>query len=505
MWGRLAVFVAIALLTRAVLVRIEIVDVDEAAYLTGAWELLRGRRLYVDFADHKPPLVFFYYALAQLLGRGMFSVRLLTDLVTVPLTALGASAFFRHDRRGLVAGLLLLVYGSAFLGHDVLAVNCELLMMLPLAWALVQVRGPDEAARWWRAIAAGGLVGIAALFKYQAAPWIVPVWLATGTAAPRRRLERVLLAAAAAAVPPLAAWAGSAAVGAGGEFLYWNVGHNLAYVGHAPSAAEAAARAATYALPFLLVTAPLWWLAVRSARTLASDTQPASMLDRSQRLLLASATLVALATTLLGGRFYPHYFIPLYLPLALAAAPAAESLLRAPLVFAGRALLVASLLLWAGFSAANAYLYLWRDDVYVETRPVFAAVASRLRQDACFGSGSLFVWGFAPGFYARTGLPVASRFVFVSSSLVGYVSGRGVGADPGAIQPRHWQLLMEDLERSQPAYVLDTSDARLNHWSAPLAHYPELARFVAASYVPLDRIDGVTIYRRRDCGPGRAR
>lgn len=54
-------------------------------------------------------------------------MRLEAVRLTVPLTALAASAFYRHDRRGHAAGLLLLVYGAAFLGHDVLAANTELL------------------------------------------------------------------------------------------------------------------------------------------------------------------------------------------------------------------------------------------------------------------------------------------------------------------------------------------------------------------------------------------
>ena len=53
----------------------------------------------------KPPLLYVYYAAAQLLfGRGMLAVHLATVLITVPLTALGVSAFFRHDRRGVIAG-----------------------------------------------------------------------------------------------------------------------------------------------------------------------------------------------------------------------------------------------------------------------------------------------------------------------------------------------------------------------------------------------------------------
>ena len=104
---RFLLFAAVALLTRAVLLGVPTVDLDEAVYLTGARELARGGLPYVDFADHKPPLVFVYYAAAQLFGDGMLPVRLLTAALVVPLVAFCASAFFGHDRRGLVAGLVL--------------------------------------------------------------------------------------------------------------------------------------------------------------------------------------------------------------------------------------------------------------------------------------------------------------------------------------------------------------------------------------------------------------
>jgi hypothetical protein len=45
------------LLMRAVLLGIQTVDLDEASFLVGSWELLRGRVLYSDLADHKPPFV----------------------------------------------------------------------------------------------------------------------------------------------------------------------------------------------------------------------------------------------------------------------------------------------------------------------------------------------------------------------------------------------------------------------------------------------------------------
>jgi hypothetical protein len=493
---RFLLFAAVALLTRAVLLGVPIVDLDEAVYLTCARELLRGGVPYVDFADHKPPLVFVYYAAAQLLGDGMLPVRLVTALLVVPLVAFCASAFFGHDRRGLAAGLVFLVWSAAFIGHDVLAVNCELPMLGPLALAVVALRDAGAARRSSRDFVAGLLVGTAMLFKYQAAAWgpalAIAVLLAGRRDGKARVLARLALLAAGSLLPPLAAWSVCASLGAGDAFVYWNWTHNLAYSANPASAGETAERAAGYLLPFLLATAPLWWAAWRSRDALGPYA--ATLLGA----LLASSAVAAL----LGLRLYPHYFIPLYFPLALGAAPWTAEHVRRPLERSGRAFVAWAAVLLVGFTAANGYLYLGRNDVYLETSPVFRRTAERLREDRCFGEGPLFVWGFAPMFYTETRLPAASRFVLVGFSLVGYVSGnREARAGEGLVSPRHWDWLLADLARRPPTYVLDTAAARLGRWGFPLEGERRLAAFVAASYEPLAVVDHVRIYRRRTCGP----
>jgi 4-amino-4-deoxy-L-arabinose transferase-like glycosyltransferase len=488
-------FAAVAFLTRAVLLGVPTVDLDEAVYLTGAREMLRGGVPYVDFADNKPPLVFAYYAAAQFLGDGMLPVRLLTALVLVPLVAFCASAFFGHDRRGLVAGLVFLVWSVAFLGHDMLAVNCEILMLGPLALAAVALRDAGAARHPSRALAAGLLVGVATLFKHQAAAWgpalAIAVVLAGRRDGPVRVLGRLALLAAGGLLPPLVAWAIFAGLGAGDAFVYWNWTHNLAYSANLASASETAERAAAYLLPFLLATLPLWWATWRSHRALG---------EYAATLVAALLALSALAA-LLGLRLFPHYFVPLYFPLALGAAPWAAEHVRCPLGRAGRAFVAWAAILLVGFTAANGYLYLLRDDVYAETRPAFSRVATRLREDRCFGEGPLFVWGWAPMFYTETRLPPGSRFLLVGSTLVGYVpANRDPSAGESLVRPQHWDWLLEDLARRRPTYVLDTAAARLGRWSAPLEERRLLASFVAASYEPLGVVDHVRIYRLRGCG-----
>src|SRR5664279_1662876 len=77
-------FVATSLASRGFLIGVDILDVDEAMHIVGSWELLRGKHLYVGFVDNKPPLLYVYYAFAQLVfGRGMLAIHILSIIVHI--------------------------------------------------------------------------------------------------------------------------------------------------------------------------------------------------------------------------------------------------------------------------------------------------------------------------------------------------------------------------------------------------------------------------------------
>ena len=485
--AQFGVFAFLSLVTRAVTLGLPVVDVDEASYLVGARDLLfHHGSLYVTFADHKPPLVYVYYALCLMFGDTMHAVRWMTTIVWLPLTALALSAFFGRGRRGCAAGVLWTVCSAAFLAHDMLAVNCEQLMMLPLAWALVVARGPDvQPGRPYRMGLAGLLAGVAVLFKYQAVV-LVPALAIDAVASRGRAAWPGLLALLAGTVVPVAVtYAVFLATGTQQEAAYWNVWHNLLYASTPFHLASATGRMARQLLPFLLTVSPLayaWWL----GRHLANR----------QVLLLALTTLM-FAMSFLGWRFYPHYFVPLYVPLALGAAPWVEASWAAG--SPGGKKFAATI---AGFvivaTVVNAALYRPSSRVYAETRPVYERVAERLRRDACYPGATMFVWGYAPIFYAASGLPQATRFVFIDSTLVGHRSARSA-PEPSLIRSDHWDLLMNDLQRRQPAYVLDTAKAGLFRWRFSVDGFPRLAAWLTREYEPIDTIDEVRILRRRSC------
>jgi hypothetical protein len=424
-------------------------------------------------------------------------VRLLAALLVLPLTAFAASAFFRHDRRGALAGLLYLVYGAAYLAHDMHAVSPELLMLLPLSAALALARDAERAdAR--RLIAQGVLLGLAALVRQQAVLWLPALALSawsSESAPPVRRAGRLVLIGAGFLLPLGACLLVFAALGALPELVFWTWTHNLEYARNPLPATEALARAASALVPFLVVTAPLSWAAWRSRPRLGRSWG-----------VLALAAAGALAGAALGLRFFPHYLVPLYLPLAIAAAPATVEALDAR----SRAGLVAvawPLVALAGFTAANRVLYDGKHyRVYEETRPVFRQVGERLRADPCRDAGPLFVWGFAPQLYVESGMRPASRYVMPQAPLVAYEPGnrasRAAPPDPRLVRPEHQQRLLADLAQSRPAFVLDTAPSGLHGWDHhPLAELPGLEAFVHEGYEVVGDVDDVWIWRRKGCDP----
>jgi hypothetical protein len=507
--GLFSLFVLGSLLTRWLSLVVEILDTDEAAHAVGSWVLLDGGRLYTDFVDNKPPLLYAYYALAQVvLGRGLLPVHLFTAVVGVPLTALGASAAFRHDRRGVAAGLLWLVYGASFLAHDMLAVNAETVLLLPASWAIALVADERRATRRAPLFLAGLLLGVATLVKHQAASWL----LALGWAALRARrgdggsgaLSRGAALVAGFALPLVATWLAFAATGGASDLVYWLVWRNVLYAANPITAAGALERAASYLLPWLLATAPLWWAWSRA--------RPG--MDEHQRRLLDGLVLLALLPALVGFRFFPHYFVPAAFALALGAGPVVARWCERPLAPAGRVFLAWTLVLALGFAGANAWLWLGHSGVYREADPVYRAVADRLEADPCFRDSRLFVWGWAPAFYYEAGLRgarPASRFaVLAQAGLVGYVPGNPDGArrrlgEP-APAPAHWDWLMADLERSRATYILDTAPAGIYRWDRyPLRDVPRLDRYVAEGYERIDEVLRVRVYRRHGCSAAGSR
>ena len=224
---------------------------DQALYAYVGQRILAGEVPYRDAWDQKPPAIHVTYAALIALWPHE-SVVAGADLVVAALTALSLIALGRRlssypGAGTAAAALFLLLANPAFgrLGGVRVRAQCEVFIALAIAAALLSAwkattmpRGRetrvDGAGRGWL-VTAGALVGIAALFKYNAVVYGLPVAaLALRRADGTRRGELVKDASAliAGAIVPVAiifSW--MAGAGALKDLIDATIDYNLQYSG----------------------------------------------------------------------------------------------------------------------------------------------------------------------------------------------------------------------------------------------------------------------------------
>ncbi len=473
----------------------DFLNVDEAAHLLGAQTLLAsGQRLYVDFVDNKPPLIYVFYAPAVALlpaGWAMLGVHV-TFLLGVVLPTVWALASCLNDRRtGTLAGAFYLLLSGAFVASDGLAANTEQAMLLPLSFAVKLSLHAEFRGSRLRQWSVGVLLGLAALGKQPALLVGAALLLADerdlapgkAKTLPADYAARAWMLGTGALVPLITTALVLRARGSGVDAWYWIVEYNVGHVKAPLTLLHVAERA----LSMLLPLAAAWLPAVILP-------QLGWSLGRPRRAFLSLFVVTTLLPALLGARFFGHYFLP-----ALYAATL--------LVFSERSVprwaWAYSTLAALGFCLANVVITAPASRAMDTTLKLNGEIGAAIKEDPC--AGPLFVWGYAPQLYAAASRKPATRFVVPIDTISGFLAGnlayeRGQVAAESRIVERHRQQLLFDLARRPPAFVVDTSGSDALHWRRhPLGSWPALSEVVGSRYEQVAEFEGARILRRQSC------
>ncbi|MES1208724.1 MAG: hypothetical protein ABUS79_22530, partial [Pseudomonadota bacterium] len=472
-----------------------IMDIDEGSYAAIACRMLSGGLPYRDGVENKFPAIFYVYtAVFRLFGRyDMRAVHVAAAVVAFG-TALVAGAIAATlarrrggdesvaRRAGWLAALLYAVFSTTY-EPKVLAANTEVFAVLPASLAvLLYMRARGRAGAF---LATGALGACALLFKQVAGLLLVAL------AADRliRGLRRRELWRAVTDV--LLIGSGTIAVAGAVAAVFWRQGilrdalfWSWTYVFHhyipaATASGGFVARLFKCFLPFALAMSPLLFLGRRVAW-------------RAEALLVWLWLVAMTGAALIGGRMYGHYFLLTVPPLAvLAGAGGVDWLATASR--AGPRRLAALVAGMAVVSLTAAWLYRGATDTWLALEPDYrraaAYVRARTRPD-----DQLFVWGWFPALYVDADRCPASRFVY-THLLTGARSKSGA-TTRGHLVPEAWPMLMDDLERARPAYILDTSPGRYDY-PFPPEQYPPLARLLSSAYGLETEIEGIRVFKRR--------
>ena len=502
--ARFGILVIVGAILRAPSFFRPLMDIDEGCYAAIAARMVDGGLPYRDGVENKVPGVYYaYYWVFRLFGRyDMLALHLTVALVALA-TALVCGRIARRlyrgsdaatrDRIGFYAALLYVVY-STFFYPKMLAANTEMFLVLPAAlalWAYLAARRHPALY-----LAAGACMAVAFLFKQVAfllfaglcADSLVALVHKRATIGRALATTVLLLFGFVAVVGGAAAFL--AARGILHDAIFWSFTYIFRY--YLPAGSNQHAFLLNFVsafLPFLLVVSPLLLPALpmpptwRSWRALDGDATPVWL------WLAASA-----ASSLIGGRMYGHYFVPMIPPLSVLAAVNVESWLAgAHPQWRRRFLLGATTFMAVGFCVWAA-LYETTTASFWSPKPDYRLVTDYVRQTTR-PDERIFVWGWFPALYVEADRSPSTRFV--TAHILAGGGGHTGGGTRGHRVEEGWSLLMDDLTRDPPPVILDTSAGDYGFEYATLANYPPLDDFVRARYREERTIAGVRIFRRQ--------
>lgn len=499
---------------------------DQGLFLTLADGVLRGKVLYRDLWEHKPPGVVALYAAAlAAFGRSYAAIHLLQAL-SAALTAVLIERLVRRETSSpsaaLLSALLYVLYAAGLMfGAYWGTAQPEVFMDLPVIAAVTLLsRARDGGGRPGAlGLGAGLAVGWCVLLKYSAAPLagLVLIGLAAGRSVRGRRTLLLLLGFAAGCVlPALAAAAVTAAAGAWEDFFRATVVFNAEHRRVATDSVWADWPAKTLYAPLALL--PVYLAAALGAVLSVRPGAGGQRADGARALAGAAAWLwiLALAQVFWQGKFWAYHYHVVLLPSCLLAGVGLSRAVawlerrtdsrRTAVAVVATALLAAALpylqylqqydrhhaisAAWSGRVSLEQMesTYNWGEDYeFAQTRAVAAALARETSAEQ-----RVFVWGFEPLVYFLSGREPASRFLY-DYPLMPRFSG---------VHPLYARQLLADLRRDPPARFVvlsrDANDIEPEDSLTQIRRWEELRAFLEAHYVPAWQIGDFRVFARAD-------
>lgn len=412
----LLIIFLVGFLLRMVFLHVPI-EFDEGIYSYIGQVILDGGLPYRDAIDLKPPGIYYIYAaMIWIGGASSEAIRVLTAIYT-----LGTIFFVQQITRmlagrvaGLSAALVLAVVGSGPL-LQANGSNTEIFLLLPLSAGVWLIMLGRQRRRFIYFAGSGICAAIAILIKTVVFPIVMVLFVFTILSLEKEESWRDTSKRALAFIAPmLVIWSGVAlyfaACGIFADFWYWNVVFIKKYC-EAPGFAGHLLGLRMH-LPNLVEQLPIWLM----ARFAISPLSQSSM--RSSGSPIVFLLLASLVSVALPGRYFPHYFILLLLPLSILAGIGFNYLLTFRTITNRIGMLLVATA-WLGLAVIEFPWYVSYSPAEVVQRQYpyadfyhFALLAEDIRKKTT-PRDTIFQWGWEPEVYFISNRRSATRFIAV--------------------------------------------------------------------------------------------
>jgi hypothetical protein len=506
---------AVALVIRLILLA-QPIGGDPGIYAYVGSRILAGELPYRDVFEQKPPGILYTYAAAfAIFGRSMAAVQI-ADFVAWLATVGAVGALAHAVRRDRAVTALSVTLAALFINPTLQSSFKQVGQSETFlaAWATLSVALALRTGLP-SAFFAGICVGIASLYKYNAAISLIVAAVAVFARDPSARFEgrplRRALALLLGFATPLAATLAYFAFKGGLADVYEaTVRYNIEYTaGTYGSVAEFLGRAGVMTWRFATMNV-LWTAGGAGTLLLAWQAM------RGDRIALVPVVFVGAAylAILANARFYPQYFLQILPALAVTGACFLASAWRVTWLAGRRALGVACLALLAIHLARHTDVARLAADVAAAARYATGRIDIETYYARFDTSGvgrfSLLADYRLARRIVNTTRPEDPVYIYGGEPLVLFLAGREspsrfVWNDPfdaGAYRGRYAHAdLVRELERRPPAYfIVLRHDANMIDPVESIVHYrrsPELQQFVTSRFEELGWFGDFLLFRRK--------
>jgi 4-amino-4-deoxy-L-arabinose transferase-like glycosyltransferase len=476
---------------------------DMDVYSLVADKMLTGGVLYQDAIDTKPPLVFLHYAAVfTLFGRNNVAAVKIVTMVWLGASALVMASTRRRMFPGSpapeLATLLFVLASFSGWGEDFLSSNTEILANLFVLLGILTLARDDCHGSFGSLIAAGAFIGVAFLYRYQAAAPLA-AYVLTVVLLPRRferPFQRLTALGLGFLLPLTAVVAYYVRIGG-----LPDLGLLLRYQAHYVRTADA------LYLPLILGRLAIVFVGL-APFFLLTGWQASTMLRKADlsrgKLFLLLWLVCSVGTVAIGGRFFPHYAVAAIPPLVLLAAERLSQIDRNVKTTHGagasgrrswyeRHARAFILLHAASFTVVNTAYYLAR-----RPEPANPALVAFVKSHTD-ARDQVLLWTWRPELLFEVDRVFATRFLS-NELLIGRLDPIRARTSQGSVPARGlalrelWPLLMRELGAQKPRLIIDDTPDR-SRWTVD--RYPELAPFVAEYYDACRVIDNLCVYLRK--------
>ncbi len=492
-------------------------DYDQGTFAYAGNAILHGQRPYLDFWDIKPPNIFYTYAAAfALFGDSVRAIRLfdyLNELVTISLLFVLATRLWKDSSwRTLAAVMVSLAFIVQYyiFGHwDTAQTETYSIPLLIGALLLVIPRTQSQLSHLAiRSACSGALIGISFYFKfpnglflalvatalwlYAGKAWRVKsmLWLSTGFIA-LVGAESILLAMNGELLP---LW--HLTISETASYVSNNYSGTFGFIQNLRTGSQAADLSWVVAGIFGWA----YWFIIRR-----KNEKDAASIFRSFILLVIGSTTALLAVQLQNKGYKYHYAILLpWIDLLIGAGFAHCVCAVSMFVKLPRwsiVLVLTFLLLITSYFGTSSFPLQDRVKELVNIANGKEAPNGYIATDSISNyviqhthlSDSIFIFGFQPYVYWKTGRPPATKFL------------NTIHFKPTTVDKAERYELVTSLLRNPPALFLVemgdryTSQGNTNDDSRTtiFLRYPELEQLLLTRYCPQDTLQNTIIYRKR--------